>query len=388
MSKITLTEAVAPSTPATDKVAIYAKTDALLYQKDDTGKESRITPFVAIAKYYNHDQTWVRKTTDNTVVQSPNEILMRIDDNTYILPAQIELDVDTAGDWDTVVGTDYSTPANRAGLDFYVYAMQPASGSVPEFVLSANSTVPDGYTADNSRKVCGFHCLCVAVGTIAGHTLTGYLQGDILPASVWDLYHRPIASPEGMVYSEQAGIWVDIYLASGTGVTTASVNGATISDTRDWMSFVDDFAAVKKKLLDDTEFQIVAAGSNEETNITGSADPVTAGGHVDTASRRMISNVGCEDCCGAMWQWLLDQSYRMDGVDLAASQAWAWENLPGAKGSLHKQGTYGDAKLLAGGDWANGTRCGSRSRYARYCRWDARTAIGGRGRSEPRVKFF
>lgn len=38
--------------------------------------------------------------------------------------------------------------------------------------------------------------------------------------------------------------------ASGTGGSTASVNGGTILDTRNWMDFVDDFGAVKKQLLD------------------------------------------------------------------------------------------------------------------------------------------
>jgi len=85
---------------------------------------------------------------------------------------------------------------------------------------------------------------------------------------------------------------------------------------------VDDGGAVGKKLLDDTEFQLAAEGSNMQTNIVGNADPVTTGGHVDTAGRRMISNIGLEDCCGAMWQWLLDQSYRWDsdGTMIAASK--------------------------------------------------------------------
>jgi hypothetical protein len=73
----------------------------------------------------------------------------------------------------------------------------------------------------------------------------------------------------------------------------------------------------------------------------------------------------------------------MDGADLAASQAWAWYNLPGAKGSLYKQGTYGDIKLLAGGGWADGTACGSRSRDARNYRWNTNTNIGARFLAEP-----
>jgi hypothetical protein len=145
------------------------------------------------------------------------------------------------------------------------------------------------------------------------------------------------------------------------------------------MDFVDDFAAVKKQLLRDSQFQTIAAGSNERTNISGTADPVTTGGHSDTSSRRMISNIGCEDCCGAIWQWLDEQSYQMAGADLAAAQAWAYQDLTGSKGSLFKQGTYGDVKLLAGAYWSGGATSGSRSRSANDYRWLANSGIGARG---------
>jgi formylglycine-generating enzyme required for sulfatase activity len=151
------------------------------------------------------------------------------------------------------------------------------------------------------------------------------------------------------------------------------------------MDFVDDGGAVGKRLLTDTEFQLAAAGSNEETNITGSADPGTTGGHSDTAGRRMISNIGCEDMCGAMWQWLQDQSYYYSGA------TGYYGNLPGAKGSVYTQfaadpgasevdnsDTGGDIKLIAGSSWAHGTDCGSRSRYASNYRWVAATTIGAR----------
>ena len=46
------------------------------------------------------------------------------------------------------------------------------------------------------------------------------------------------------------------------------------------------------------EFQVVAKGSNECTNISGSRDYGTTGGHVDTNNQRMISHYGLEDCCG------------------------------------------------------------------------------------------
>lgn len=406
----------------------------------------------------------------------------------------------------------------ESAVNYYVYACDSTGTLV--FKISKASTFPSGFDATSSRKIGGFHTLCRDVGTISGHTLTTYTTGSILPASIWDLKHRPRSQPEGMAWVSTINKWVDIYLTSGTGASTASADGATISDTRTWLDFADDYAAVGKRFLDDLEFQAAAAGSNEETNILGSADPVTTGRHLDTAYRRMISNFGLEDCCGAMFQWLRDQSYQCnpDGTVTAAaltfavvhtdspegaviylkqgangvyylasdlatdadkyigptnykvpikyeadpstgaigqvyfdddgtaparllcniatitkdafiptnnpsyflqikhdasaatngvalyydnvthhqlecnnannvdanldlalnSQAWAYYDLPGSKGSLYKQGTYGDVKLLAGGLWNASSRCGSRCRSAAIFRWYTTTNIGGR----------
>jgi len=156
------------------------------------------------------------------------------------------------------------------------------------------------------------------------------------------------------------------------------------------MDFVDDGLAVGKRLLTDTEFTSIATGSNEETNITGSADPGTTGGHVDTAGRRMISNIGCEDCCGVVWQWIQDQSYYYYG----ASPYWG--NLPGGKGSSYGQfaanpgadevdnsDSGGDIKLLAGGNWSNAALAGSRSRATNNARWNTNSYIGARFAVEP-----
>lgn len=292
----------------------------------------------------------------------------------FHLPADTGLDLNIATTWDTTTGTDYTVAANRAGKDFYLYAT--TSG----LIISANATVPTGYTADNSRRIGGFHCLCVGVGTISGHPLSGFLAGDILPASIWDMLHRPTSAAEGMVYSNQADLWVDIYLQSGTAGSTASVFGATITDTRNWMDFVDDLAAVGKRLLRDAEFQVIAEGSNQRTNIAGSADPVTVGGYSDTAGRRMISNIGCESCCGAMWQWLADTQFRIGGlVDPTVDPAYSWYALPGNKGSLNRQGSAGDIKLRAGGAWNDGLYCGARSRGAVSERWTTSSSLGSRG---------
>jgi len=187
-----------------------------------------------------------------------------------------------------------------------------------------------------------------------------------------------LCSPEGMVFDSKSQIWVDIYLASGTGASTASANGGTISDTRDWMDFVDDGGAVGKRMLTDVEFQLIATGSNEETNIAGSADPGTTTGHSDTADRRMISNIGVEDSCGVLWQWLNEQSAKYDDAVAAG-----WYDLAGDKGSLYRSVDTNDVKLIAGGLWNAGTRCGSRCRAAANYRWYTPMYIGCRFASDP-----
>jgi hypothetical protein len=303
---------------------------------------------------------------DKVIVKGSSDITLKIGTDWFYMDANVN--VSTA--------TDMDTGSVSNGKAYYVYACNSADLLV--FKISLNATYPSGFSASNSRKIGGFHTLCVNVGTIGGHTLTGYLANDILPASIWDLKHRPICEPHGMTFDEGINKWVDIYLASGTGAGTASVYNAAIKDTRDWMDFVDDGHAVRKQLLSDEEFPSVAAGSNEETNNAGSVDPVTTGGHSDTAARRMISNIGCEDCTGVMDQWLRGQSAMYDDTIAAG-----WYDLAGAKGSLYRPVDTDDVKVRAGGAWSDGVNCGSRSRRANHYRWLTHAGIGARFLAEP-----
>ncbi|MFA7709467.1 MAG: hypothetical protein WCY30_00005, partial [Candidatus Neomarinimicrobiota bacterium] len=197
--------------------------------------------------------------------------LMRIVEWKSKTQITIKANVFKIGDyyWDLENDTDYAiadildTGSISNGKDYYVYACNNAG--VLTFKVSLASTFPAGYDADTSRKIGGFHTICANYGTISGHPLSGYSANDILPASVWDLKHRPVSEPAGMVYVDAIDKWVDIYLPSGTGASTLSVYGGTISDIRNWMNFVDDGAAVKKRLMRDAEFQIAAGGSNEGT---------------------------------------------------------------------------------------------------------------------------
>ena len=280
--------------------------------------------------------------------------------------------LNTSGNWDGV--GSYETASNRAGKDFYVYLL--SAGGV---ILSNSSTYPSGYTAANSRKIAGFHCLAVAVGTISGHSLTGYAQGDILPRSVWDRFNRPISAPEGMVLSND-GMWVDIYLPSYTGTLLKSVNGGTIADGfNGWhgYKFEQWFGDIGKKLIRQTEFVTASIGANQGTNITGSSDPSTTGGHTDTAGRRMISNIGCEDMAGVLWQWSRDPG----GVySSGASWANAYDGNDSGVAGQHYQAPY---RALLGGNWPDGSFCGSRYSFWAYSPLYLGSSISGRGCAEP-----
>lgn len=235
-------------------------------------------------------------------------------------PDEVELDLNDANSWDTATPTDYATAANRAGVDFFVYVCRPAAGRVPTILLSASSTAPSGYTISNSRRIGGFHCLpgnCTNLPV--GHPYKDFAVGNILFNSIWDLIDSPRSVlKRGMAkisltpWDGQPALWVDIYLASGTGTTCTSVFGATIKDTVDWNTFVEYGRLQGKRLLRDHEFQQASIGSNEETNIAGSADPGTVTFPLDTAGRSMISYYGIIGMCGVLWQWLDEQSYRFD----------------------------------------------------------------------------
>lgn len=428
------------------------------------------TTFENIPQYpkswYWGSGNWAAQTTagNRTKLTSPTAIQVDVEGYSLTNLVAQELDISSATVWDTIEGTDYSAAAARAGKDFYVYACIGTS-VVPVIVISANATYPSGYTASNSRKIGGFHCLCASMETpatranvayalgatvipaspngfrytcqVAGtsvgepawpttdgatvtdgatlvwrcelHPAEGYVTGDIIPNSVWDLRRRSRSgSNVGMAYVAELDDWYGIYLTSGTLAAPAVVYGGTILDTQDWNNCYDAARRLGGRFPRDAEFQIAADMSNQSTNITGSADPVTTGGHVDTNGRRMLSKYFLEDCCGAMYQWLDEGSWRFDAAtvhyhkytsitgdagtftsgnavaeDGTTAQdiapGWAWTTaITGNRGQLYKQGTYGDVKLLAGGSWSSGGPCGSRSRNL-YCRrWYVVSYVGFR----------
>ncbi len=235
--------------------------------------------------YYSRNRMWKNKGSDTAAnrrtLVSPSHMLVNIGGagaHAYERAAAIELDLNESWVWDTQTPTDYTVAANRAGKDFYIYAV-PGSGFNVVLVLSAATTYPAGYTADNSRKIGGFHCECADVGTISGHALSGYLAGDILPRSIQDLLHRPYGrflpgfawgGPTDFDSLNYAPLWTSIYHLSGTGASIASVFGAAATVSRNFYDFADDLKNIGARMMTDWEFAQLHSGTPEETNIFGS----------------------------------------------------------------------------------------------------------------------
>ena len=277
--------------------------------------------------------------------------------------------------------SEIATPENRKGHDVYIYACINTNAELV-FMLSLDTEYPPGYNTQNSRKIGGFHCLCADVGIIEGHALSGYVAGDILPASAWDLIHRPKCKQGGMIYLDLTDTWHTIYGLSWDGTNLVSVYNGIWADgtsSKKWHgeATLEQLERQNMRLDWRHEFQMYAKGSNEQTSIKGSTDPNTIGGHTDTAGRRMISNYGAEDCCGVLWQWTMDLGF-------AGGSGWTNSVYSSAVDDRNYGQSYGDLyRMLVGGSWSNGASCGSRCSHGTAVPSRIDTDYGARGASEP-----
>jgi hypothetical protein len=122
-----------------------------------------------------------------------------------------------------------------------------------------------------------------------------------------------------------------------------------------------------------------AKGSNEQTTIQGAADPNTTGGHVDTAGRRMISNIGLEDCCGVLWQFAMDLGF-------ADGSGWTNSVYDSSVDDRSYGQTYGVLyRLRLGAHWANHGCSGSRSAACNAPSANGNVHNSARSTSEPKT---
>ena len=352
------------------------------------------------------------------ILVSPDYLAVNINRNGYVLESSVEIDLSDSSSWDDTSTTDWTAAVNREGKDFYIYVCEPNSGTVPDFILSPNSTIPDSMpsgdtpTEDNTRKIGGFHCLCADVGTnvanpaddppldelnrafvshdITGNThwMTGFVAGDILPFSIWDLLHRPADwSPEGLFFDALSKRWLFIYLASWDGQQMVSAYGATIADGDSnpafhWYNFDELLPGLPLQGI----FSKASRGSPQAVNIDGGSDPGTTGGHSATDGNRIISLCGGEDMTGVLWQWGAE-----GGATNDVGSSWSAADTNGTAGTYDDdhnidRGEHYEApnRPRFGGSWGAGSRCGSRGSDWNGSPVHLDSASGARGVAEPK----
>lgn len=198
------------------------------------------------------------------------------------------------------------------GKDYYFYLDNQG-----QLIASLNEELPTG--TSNAVQIGGAHTICVGVTEANAPTLLsdsfwmnhpaiGYNAGYFIPNSSWTpaFHSAALTGNKGQAFVDRGNIriWVDIYLQSGTGTSTASSYDGTITNNRQYMLHFGDMDQVGKQLASADEFRIFSEGSNQKTTIQGAAIPSDkkCGGYLDTAGKRMISGYFIECCCGYLWQ--------------------------------------------------------------------------------------
>ena len=243
------------------------------------------------------------------------------------------------------------------GKDYYFYLDNQG-----QLIASLNENLPVGTT--NAVQIGGAHTLCVGVTESnapallndsfwMNHPAIGYNAGYFIPNSSWTPAFKSAAKTgnKGMAFVDYNNIriWVDIYLLSGTGASSASSYAGTISNDRQYQNFFWDLIQVGKMPASRDEFMVFAEGSNQKTVIAGAAIPSDkkTGGYLDTAGKRMISGFFIECCCGYLWQ--------VSRI-ISANGSSNWNQFADTR----RGATFGIPNMvLLGGRYVDSTNCGS-----------------------------
>lgn len=295
----------------------------------------------------------------------------------------------------TVSDNDGTFSAFAVGKDYCIYACDPTDGDETDltaevYLISLNTTYPNGYTADNSRKIGGFHYGVVRAVNTAGIPVnssnvaegSGWednVSNGILPNSVWTLLNRPTCDPTGMV--KIGTFWADIYLASDNGnsglKSAYGVNPITGTEGLNWYIANEKLQRVGKRLPSYAEFCQLAYGSPEgkDGNNDYAWSKTSNTGRTTTgAVTKAVSAKNVRDAVGNVWEWVDELC-----LDPTAS-SWNWYDVLGAG--------YGDAyipsntalhALSCGGDWRSGVRAGSRAVNCDNAPWYVSSYFGVRG---------
>ena len=279
------------------------------------------------------------------------------------------------------------------GADYHVYICDPTNGDETKdedevFKISKSSTYPSGYTAENSRKIGGFHYGVVRhvneygnpvnnSGEENGSGWQSYVYNGILPNSVWTVLHRPKCDPTGMCYIG-GNLWGDIYLSSDDGAnglqSVYNENPITGTEGLNWYIANEKAHRVGKRLPTYAEFCQAAFGSPEgadaNNNYAWSATGNTARAKCGAVTYA-VSAVNIRDLVGNVWKWCDEFC-----LDPTASQ-WAWQDVLGAgHGDAYIPSNTALHAFVCGGSWSGGVLDGDRAVGCSYYPWGVSTNIG------------
>lgn len=203
-------------------------------------------------------------------------------------------------------------------------------------------------TGDYFRVLGGMHTLCANAGPITGstHPMWQRPAGSVIPMSVWAVNFRPACpDPRAMAYVRETDTWVDIYNASGDIASPETRFGGVRLRLMAQTEFEVGFGNVGKRLLSADDFLFAARGSPAGVTVNQNTDygvwfgmrsvfdgsyytryadngADTTGGHSSTDSKRLLSDIGCEEMCGLQNQWL---RVRPDGVSESLTDNYNYE---------------------------------------------------------------
>ncbi|TGG92545.1 hypothetical protein E4656_13835 [Natronospirillum operosum] len=264
------------------------------------------------------------------------------------------------------------------GDDVYIYAVQHESG-IAQWIASQNSTYPDGYTADNSRKIGGFHVGLYRPIEEAYNASYNAFHA-VLPNSCWDLQHRPTCDPTGMVEVIEGALWADVYLASeGPGAwpntVPVSQHSATPLTGTEGYSRLDYARLARnagKRLPDYQEFMVLAYGVPQ--GATGASARQDTGDHSGYGFNA-VSCMNVDQPAGNVYQ-LSNMYYDRDST----GDAW-YDDLNQGKDSAFDHGQWRGGQLrvaLFGGNWTVASEAGSRCVHLVSTPWDVSSPVGVR----------
>lgn len=239
---------------------------------------------------------------------------------------------------------NYVGDLKKAGTDYYIYKIED------DYALTIDK--------DNKNIIGGFHYGVIPEDFKPINNIDknhAKKIAGINAYSIWDMKHRPVCEPEGMVYIPKLDVWVDIYLLnsnhkSGTSQSTGNIAAGSSDEGRKVPEGEKDLSKKvrvaigeyhKKREITKHEFQVAADGVKENDSARDLDDGTIK--HLDD----FTSKYGLCQATGVQWTWSDDKYDNRDD---------AWYILGGLRVSEYAA----SSRCVSWSSWGDAWRRGCR----------------------------